>query len=63
MTMPGYLVVLGVLALVNVAMGVISVVTGSWPWSAATVSSIVLWFVGARVVPNWTHRRKGTLRH
>ncbi len=63
MAMPGYLVVLGMVALAIVAMGMISVVTGGWVWSAATVSSIAIWFVLAAVVPKWAHRPNGTLRH
>lgn len=63
MAMPGYLIVLGLLALVIVAMGLISVISGSWVWSAATVSSIVLWLVLAAVVPKWTHRHKDTPQH
>jgi hypothetical protein len=36
MAMPKYLIVLGLLALVIVAMGLISVIGGSRVWSAAT---------------------------
>ncbi|MGA2837652.1 MAG: hypothetical protein ABSF84_13740 [Acidimicrobiales bacterium] len=63
MAMPGYLAVLGLLALGIVVLGVISVVTGSWAWSAATGSSVAIWFVLAAVVPKWAHRPEGTLRH
>jgi hypothetical protein len=63
MAMPGYLIVLGLLALVIVAMGLISVISGSWVWSVATVSSIVVWFGLAAVVPKGTHRHKDTPQH
>lgn len=63
MAMPGYLIVLGLLALVIVAMGMISVVSGSWIWSAATECSIVLWLALGAVVPKWVHRLKDTPQH
>ena len=58
--MPKYLIVLGQLALAIVAMGLISVISGSRVWSAATGSSIVLWLVLAALVPKWDHRPKDT---
>jgi uncharacterized membrane protein YvlD (DUF360 family) len=48
MAMPRYLLVLGLFALVIVAMGLISV---SWVWSAAAGCSIVLWLALAALVP------------
>jgi membrane protein implicated in regulation of membrane protease activity len=61
--MPGYLILLGVLALVVVAMGLVSVLTGSWYWSAATATSILLWLALAAVVPKWAHRLEDAPRH
>jgi hypothetical protein len=60
MDMPRHLIALGFLALVVVAMGFVSVIRGSWDWSAATASSIVLWLALAVVVPKFVHRPKGT---
>jgi hypothetical protein len=61
--MPVYLIVLGALALMIVALGFVSVVSGSWFWSAATVSSILLWLVLAVIIPKWAHRPKDISRH
>jgi hypothetical protein len=63
MAMPRYLIVLGLFALVIVAMGLISVISASWVWSAATGCSILLWLVLAAVVPKWAHRPKDTTQH
>ena len=60
MAMPRYLVALGLFALVIVGMGMISVISGSWIWSAATGCSIVLWLALAAVVPKWVHRLEDT---
>jgi hypothetical protein len=43
MPMPKYLIGLGLLALSIVVMGMVSVISGSWVWSAATGCFIVLW--------------------
>lgn len=63
MAMPQYLIVIGLLALVIVSMGMISVISGSWSWSAATGCSIVLWLALAALVPKWAHRPKDTPQH
>jgi hypothetical protein len=41
--MSRYLIVLGLLSLVVVAMGCVSVITGSWSWSATTMNCILIW--------------------
>ncbi len=61
--MPRHLVVLGFLTLVIVGMGFVSVIGGSWDWSAATASSILLWLALAVVVPRWVHRSTDTSPH
>jgi hypothetical protein len=61
--MPWYLVILGVLALVVCAMGLVSLFSGSWDWSVATESSIALWLALAVVVPRWVHRTKDAPHH
>ena len=60
MAMPRYLIALGLLALVIAGMGMTSVISGSWIWSAATRCSIVLWLALAAVVPTWVHRPEDT---
>ena len=60
MAMPRYLIALGLLVFVIVAMGLISVVGDSWVWSAATGISIVVWLGLAAIVPKWAHRPKDT---
>jgi hypothetical protein len=60
MGMPRYLIVLGLLSLVVVAMGLVSVTSGSWDWSTATEGSIVVWLVLAVLVPKWARRSKDT---
>jgi hypothetical protein len=61
MAMPRYLIVLGLLALVVVAMGFVSAISGGWDWSVATGCSIALWLALAAVVPKWAHHAKDTL--
>ena len=63
MTVPRYLIALGLLVFVIVAMGLIRVVSGSWVWSAATGISIVVWLGLAGLLPKWTHRHKSTPQH
>ena len=63
MDMPRHLIVLGFLSLMVVALGLVSVIGGSWDWSAATASSIVLWLALAVVVPRWVHRTTDTRQH
>jgi hypothetical protein len=63
MAMPRYLIALGLLVFVIVAMGLISVVGDSWVWSAATGISIVIWLGLAAVVPKRAHRDKDTPQH
>jgi membrane protein implicated in regulation of membrane protease activity len=58
--MPRFLTVLGLLALVVVIMGFISVVSTSWDWSAVTGCSILLWLGLAAFVPRRVRRSKGT---
>ena len=54
MAMPRYLIVLGIFALVIVAMGLIGEVRGSWFWSAATGISIVVWLTFSAVFEQTT---------